>query len=32
MPEFGLYPFQNPSGGDFRKLSLADLPAVTAKP
>lgn len=25
MPEFGLYPFQNPSGGDFRKLNLADL-------
>lgn len=25
MPEFGLNPFQNPSGGDFRKLNLVDL-------
>ncbi|OYR19133.1 mechanosensitive ion channel family protein [Brucella thiophenivorans] len=27
MPEFGLYPFQNPSGGDFRKLNLVDIKA-----
>lgn len=32
MPEFGLYPFQNPSGGDFRKLNLVDLTLPAAKP